>query len=476
MSCGVSIQYARLLSDILDDVKHMSSLRSDNEDDDYDDESSLLSRKAFSTTSKLLTNDADDLPPPFGTFQSTSYDPDTESDEHEFCDTSSSSSPSSPTSNGNSDDEGNDLQLGRRSDDVLLCKGAVDERTCARLLQSKINAVLDQVALDTDSTPAVLERFATLPADLKSELFWRSISRKSMTDAMLHCFLTTRGASPEDKECPSELALQLRRLSLFECQKVTDAGLRTIARCCPSLQSLDLTRCRGFSALGLQSVIRSCTALSDLFVSGCPALCDKTISTVFRYNNPPHIRCLSIRRCDIHDYGLSTLASYCPTLQKLDVRCCGLLTAAGYYALVQRVPSIDVLSCGRCIGTDDLALRYIGQGFGASLTELNLAMCWRVSSRGVAEIARHCKQLRSLNLSSCTLVDDSALHAICQSPDLQQSLVCLNLNECNVGDDALEELVANCSSLSCISVVGCPRVTYARAVRLAQLAGIQIIM
>jgi len=144
--------------------------------------------------------------------------------------------------------------------------------------------------------------------------------------------------------------------------------------------------------------------------------------------------------------------------------------------LIQRVPSIAVLSCGCCIGTDDVALRHIGLGFGASLTDLNLEMCWRVSSRGVIDLVRQCKQLRTVNLSSCTLVDDSALKAICRNPYLQRSLVGINLNECNVGDDTLEELVANCSSLLCISVVGCPRVTYSRALRLAQLAGIQIIM
>jgi len=463
MSCGVSIQYAKLLSDILEDT---SPSLSDDDKSEFN-----ISPKSLNPSSKsLLLNDAEESGDEPSLQPLSLYDPDTESDDREFCDTSS---PSSLTSVGNSDEE-----------EDLLLKGSVDERTCARLLQNKINAVLDRATLG-NAAESVLDRCASLPLDLKSNLLWRSISRKCVTDDMLHCFLTKRIQSETDpSSCsslteidrPSEFALQLRQLSLCECKKITDSGLKTISRCCPSLQSLDLTRCRSITALGLQELIRSCTFLTDLCLCECPALCDKTVPTVFRYNNPSHIRCLSIRRCDIHDYGLSTLASYCPTLQKLDIRCCGLITAAGFNALIQRVPSINVLSCGRCIGTDDLALKYIGQGFGTTLVDLNLAMCWRVSSRGVAELVRNCRQLRSLNLNSCTNVDDSALKAISRNPYLQRSLVGVSLNECNVGDDALEELVANCSSLSFISVVGCPRVTYARAVRLAQLAGIQIMM
>jgi len=402
---------------------------------------------------------------------SSSYDPDTESDEREFSDSSDIVSPSSLTSvSASDDDEGIDRPV-KRSEDDLLKRGALDERACSRLLQSKINAVLDRLAFSTPED-AIFDRCASLPTELKVELLWRSINRKSITDAMLNCFLTTT----KEEGRPTDFALKLKQLSLSECQRITDAGLNTLCVCCPSLQSLDLTGCRFISAFGLQNVIRSCSSLIELCLSGCPALCDKTIATVFRYNNPPHIRSLAVRRCDIHDHGLSAIASYCPTLQRLDVRSCGLLTASGFYALIQRVPSITTLSCGRCIGTDDKALKYIGQGFGASLTDINLEMCWRVTSKGVEELARCCRQLRSLNLSSCTAVNDTALKALAWNPYLQRSLVYVNLNECNVGDDALEELVANCSSLAYISVVGCPRVTYQRAVRLAQLAGIQIIM
>jgi len=252
--------------------------------------------------------------------------------------------------------------------------------------------------------------------------------------------------------------------------------LQTLAHCCPHIQALDLTACRGVTAVGLQNLVRSCSELTELCLSGCPAFCDKTIPIIFRYNVPSHIRFLSVRRCDIHDYGLSQLASFCPSLQKLDVRSCGLLTASGIRALVQRVPTICMLSCGHCVGMDDMSVRYLAQGYGASLTDLNLDMCWRVTSRGVSELALHCKQLRSLNLNSCTSVDDTALKAICRNSFLQKSLQFINLNECNIGDDALEELIVNCSSLAFVSVVGCPRVTYQRAVRIAQLAGVQIVM
>ena len=476
MPFGVSIQHARLLSDILEDCAS-----------DAQSEKFLLGLPPL--TSKFNLGPKNDIPfsrviskplesdelsstlPLFG--MSSSDDPDTESDEN--------GSSSSVTSVSSSDDENlSEPSFSRQKfdDDDLFRKGPVDERACAKLLQNKINAVLDNLEIDSKTTRKVLEGCAYLPSDLKLELLTRSIARKRITDAALLCFLSDFKEAGSDKRMVrgTDLAKKLQQLSLCECQNITDSGLRTIASCCPQIHALDLTGCHGITAMGLQDLIRSCTNLSELCLSGCPAFCDKTISTIFRYNIPSHIRCLSVRRCDIHDYGLSQIASYCPTLQKLDVRSCGLLTANGFRALIQRVPSMSMLSCGHCVGMDDAGLSHLAQGYGSSLTDVSLESCWRVSSRGVNELARYCKQLRTLNLSSCSGVDDSALKAICRNPFLRNSLQAVNLNECNVGDDALEELVVNCTSLVFISVVGCPRVTYQRAARIAQLAGIQIVM
>jgi len=476
MSVGLSIQHARLLSDILEDCQSKTHSGKNGYQLPLRDSKLNFGAQSETPLFKVVskqTRSFDYSSASFGLSSSSFDDPDTESDEN--------GSPSSLTSVSSSDDENAcdapSLRDSSKEDDDFLFRRPLDERSCAKLLQSKINSVLDEIDMDQiGGGKTILESCACLPSDLKFEILVRSIARRNVNDAFLRCFLTIPSETGENKELGTDCAKQLRQLSLCECHNITDAGLQTIARCCPQLQALDLTGCRGISAFGLQGIIRSCRQLTELCVSGCPAFCDKTIPIIFKYNVPSHIRCLSVRRCDIHDYGLSELASYCPSLQKLDVRSCGLLTSAGFRALIQRVPTICMLSCGHCVGIDDVSLRHLAQGYGSSLTDLNLDMCWRVTSRGVAELARSCKQLRTLNLNSCASVDDSALKAICRNPYLRKSLQCVNLNECNVGDDALEELIVNCSSLTLISVIGCPRVTYQRAVRIAQLAGVQIVM
>jgi len=484
MSFGLSIQHARLLSDILEDCTSKSRsekdvIRNGSLGDPNFNLGAQVEIPFFNVPTKPSEKDEfSGLTIPSVSLSlsssSTADDPDTESDEN--------GSPSSLTSVSCSDDDENasDCPDRRRltTEDDILSKGLFDERACAKLLHNKMNVILDRIELDSSEAASILEGCSYLPSDLKFELAKRFIARKTVTDAALRCFLSIRSSSESSntKERGTEMAQQLRQLSLCECQNVTDAGLQTIARCCPHLQALDLTGCQSITAVGIQGVIRCCCQLSELCLSGCPAFCDKTIPIIFRYNVPSHIRALSLRRCDIHDYGLSVLASYCPTLQKLDVRSCGLLTATGFRALIQRIPTMRMLSCGHCVGVDDMGLHSLALGYGESLTDLNLDSCWRVSSRGVGELTKYCKQLRSLNLSSCSSVDDTALKAICRSPYLQKSLQLINLNECNVGDDALEELIVNCSSLAFISVVGCPRVTYQRAVRIAQLAGVQIVM
>lgn len=506
MSQDVTQEYARLLTDVLEEgsenLKNAKGARGL-------EEAPLFHTAPGLCTAATPTLDASagaaslGLPP--------CDDPDTESDFGDDGDTSAADA----LADLSEEEEENE---GDTKDDVcpvLRCKeglctlpraaDAVLDRICWLLRPaSYARTQSDTAALAARLAAAVevLARCCALPADLKLELLRCSARRRCTTDAMLRCFLTaetstaalwrlaaeaTHGAiaskmwgnksEEEDGGCRASVAAErLGALSLRGCAGVTDAGLRTVARCCRALRTLDLAECRNVTADGLQALVRATPALSSLALGGCPALADRTVPVVFRYHYPPHIRVLSVRRCALHDAGLAALASYCPTLQELDVRGCGLLTAAGFDALAQRVPALRVLAAGRCLGLDDRALAHVARGYGASLAEANLAACWRVTSTGVAALAHHCQRLRSLDLRACPRVDDAALEALAASEPVQRSLVRLNLDGCDVGDDALEELVACCPALAFVSVVGCPRVTYQRALRLAYLAHVQIVM
>ena len=515
MSCDATQQYTRLLTSILDEVPAPPLAAKGTRAEDAQPfrlaPTLCAATTAFGTATAPLGLSCDD--------------PDTESDYGDDCDTPAGDALSELSEDGlltpyasGSEDEDAGLRAPKQS--------------CARTLQLKADAVLDRIchllrpashvwaagdAADRArlaAAVAVLGRCCALPEDLKLALLWRSAHRRCTTDAMLRCFLTTdtstatlrrlvaaatRGALPpkpswagdacgeegEEQDsvgsdcgccCATEAAANLRTLSLRGCAGVTDAGLRTVAACCRALRTLDLADCRNVTAAGLQALVRASAALGRLELGGCPALTDETVPVVFRYHCPPHIRALGVRRCGLHDAGLARLASYCPTLQELDVRGCGLLTARGFDALAQRVPSLRVLAGSECLGLDDRALAHVARGYGASLTDVRLALCCHVTSAGVAALAHHCQRLRSLDLRACTRVDDAALAALAASPATQASLVRLNLDECDVGDDALEELVACCPALAFVSVVGCPRITYPRALRLAHLAHVQIVM
>jgi hypothetical protein len=260
------------------------------------------------------------------------------------------------------------------------------------------------------------------------------------------------------------------------CAGMTDAGLRVVARELPRLRSLDLRNCAGVTAAGLQYVVRHLTELETLVLSGCPAVTDAAVPVIFRYHNPPHLRTLELRHCRLHDQGLAEVASYCPSLHKLDVRGCGLITADGLDALAQRIPHLTAFDGGWCVGVDDTALGHLARGYAGSLQHLDVEMCWRVTSAGIVELAQHCQVLQSLSARGCSAVDDIALAALTRSPAIRASLCELDISECDVGDEALEQLVASCRSLISVSVVGCPRITPARANRLARLAELKVVM
>lgn len=508
MSCDATQQqYTRLLTNILDEVPSPPSFAKDARGEDAQllrltvipKNGSPAPATTTTTTTTPLPRVFADTTVPLGL---PCDDPDTESDYGDDCDSPAADTPSELSE----DEDFGFFPPKKASEHALQLKADAVLDRIGRLLQPSSRVWSGSEAAESArlaAAVAVLGRCCALPADLKLELLWRSAQRRCTTDAMLRCFLTTdtntatlrqlvrtatRGALPprrfwdadsRDKEdvcCATDAAAGLSTLSLRGCAGVTDAGLRTVGACCHGLRTLDLAESRNVSADGLQALVRATTALSTLSLGGCPAVTDETVPVVFRYHYPPHIRVLSVRHCVLHDAGLARLASYCPTLQELDVRGCGLLTARGFDALAQRVPALRVLAGGQCLGLDDRALSHMARGYGASLTEANLAMCWRVTSAGVAELAHHCQRLRSLDLRGCTHMDDAALEALATGPGTSHTLVRLNLNECDVGDDALEELVACCPLLAFVSVVGCPRVTYQRALRLAHLAHVQIVM
>ncbi|XP_037077796.1 F-box/LRR-repeat protein 7-like [Pollicipes pollicipes] len=103
--------------------------------------------------------------------------------------------------------------------------------------------------------------------------------------------------------CPA-----LRELSVADCPRITDVGVRRLAPLGPGLRHLSLAHCRTVSDAGVAQLALSCRRLRYLNVRGCATVGDAS---------------------DASDLGLRLLAQHCPDLRRLSVRGCEMVSDAG---------------------------------------------------------------------------------------------------------------------------------------------------
>ncbi|XP_037077803.1 F-box/LRR-repeat protein 7-like [Pollicipes pollicipes] len=122
--------------------------------------------------------------------------------------------------------------------------------------------------------------------------------------------------------CPA-----LRELSVGDCPRVTDAGVRRLAPLGPGLRHLSLAHCRTVSDAGVAQLALSCRRLRYLNVRGCATVGDASLAAVAR--GCRRLCALDVGRSDASDLGLRLLAQHCPDLRRLSVRGCEMVSDAG---------------------------------------------------------------------------------------------------------------------------------------------------
>ncbi|XP_026385157.1 F-box/LRR-repeat protein 12-like [Papaver somniferum] len=73
----------------------------------------------------------------------------------------------------------------------------------------------------------------------------------------------------------------------LRCSHITDKGLESLLKCCPSLKKVRLTGCHSITDLGIRSLIENCQQLGSLCISSCSKItgigfleCAKTLTYV----------------------------------------------------------------------------------------------------------------------------------------------------------------------------------------------------
>eukprot|EP00760_Papus_ankaliazontas_P020234 PhM_4_TR18269/c0_g1_i1/m.51676/K10268/FBXL2_20; F-box and leucine-rich repeat protein 2/20 len=229
-----------------------------------------------------------------------------------------------------------------------------------------------------------------------------------------------------------ELCPNLKMLNASGCVNLAEEGIVAIARGCPTLALLDLSGCTAVTPTALAEVFGKCTDLMAVSLHNVP-FSDFALGSVFQcLNSTRNLASLDISYCPgVTDSALLCLAKYCPGLEMLDISgcvnitdiglasvgsSCGLLsvlklklcsqqrlTKAGLRSITIGPHNLKHLDMSGCTQLENDTLAVIVER-SPTLLELGISGCIELTDEAILSVAKHCKSLQRLDLSSCKSV------------------------------------------------------------------------
>lgn len=240
-------------------------------------------------------------------------------------------------------------------------------------------------------------------------------------------------------------------------RRVTDVGLRAIARGCPSLKVLSLWNVPSIGDEGLCEIAKGCNLLEKLDLSQCPEISDRALIAVAK--NCPNLTDLTIESCSkIGNEGLQAIGRCCSNLKSISIKDCPLLGDQGIVNLLSSTSYVMTKVKLQALNITDVSLAVIGH-YGKAITDLVLVGLPNVSERGfwVMGNGHGLQKLKSLSITSCRGVTDTGLEAVGRGcPNLKQFC----LRKCAfLSDKGLVSFAKAAASLESLQLEECHRIT-----------------
>jgi F-box/leucine-rich repeat protein 14 len=242
----------------------------------------------------------------------------------------------------------------------------------------------------------------------------------------------------------------LRELSLWNCPRVTAAGLEAVARL-GNLEDLALRRCGPVDA----TCLRRLTRLRRLRLQGVRG-CRHVLPSLHRPE------ALVLEDSDVGDADLRLVRGF-GELRHLGLRGSRGVTDAGLRCTLGALRHLRRLDLGSCYKLTDEGLHGLDQL--GDLEHLDLSLCSRVTDAGLRGLGG-LRKLKNLDLSCCPAVTDKTLE---QAPP---GILHLNLHNCVALTDEGLGLIPRLAGLRHLDLGGCTEITDAGMGPLAEMAAL----
>ncbi|KAL2074120.1 hypothetical protein VTL71DRAFT_7898 [Oculimacula yallundae] len=269
----------------------------------------------------------------------------------------------------------------------------------------------------------------------------------------------------------SVIALQncnrIERLTLTNCNGLTDSGVTGLLDGCNHLLALDISGVTEITETSMFSLAENCHRLQGLNISGCTKISNQSMTAVAKECR--FIKRLKLNDCEqLEDSSIMAFAESCPNILEIDLHSCKLVGNDPVTALIKNGQALRELRLANCDLISDSAFLSLSDGKTYEhLRILDLTSCTRLTDRAVEKIIEVAPRLRNLVFAKCRNLTDQSVNAISK---LGKNLHYLHLGHCGqITDAAVTKLVQLCNRIRYIDLGCCTHLTDASVMKLATL-------
>ncbi|KAH6681894.1 hypothetical protein B0J14DRAFT_501689 [Halenospora varia] len=266
---------------------------------------------------------------------------------------------------------------------------------------------------------------------------------------------------------PLFVCSRVERLTLTNCEGLTDSGLIGLLTDSKNLLALDISGDTQITAASMMVLAENCTRLQGLNISGCTKISNEAMMAVA--DNCKFIKRLKLNDCEqLEDSAISRFAQNCQNILEIDLHQCRMIGNTPVTELLTNGKSLRELRLANCdLIADSAFLNLPPNQTYEHLRILDLTSCARLTDRAIEKIIDVAPRLRNLVFAKCRNLTDVAVHAISK---LGKNLHYLHLGHCgHITDASVIKLVQSCNRIRYIDLGCCVHLTDASVMKLASL-------
>ncbi|TVY58178.1 SCF E3 ubiquitin ligase complex F-box protein grrA, partial [Lachnellula suecica] len=260
---------------------------------------------------------------------------------------------------------------------------------------------------------------------------------------------------------------RVERLTLTNCEGLTDSGLIALLTDSNHLLALDISGDHQITAASMMTLAQNCPRLQGLNISNCQRISNDSMIAVAE--NCRYIKRLKLNGCEqLEDSAILAFAKHCRNILEIDLHQCHMIRDLPVTDLLVNGLTLRELRLANCeMITDSAFLNLPLNQTYEHLRILDLTSCARLTDRAIEKIIDVAPRLRNLVFAKCRNLTDSAVNAISK---LGKNLHYLHLGHCSqITDAAVINLVKSCNRIRYIDLGCCVHLTDASVTKLASL-------